>query len=554
MIAVDSANSDDSLRSELKLTKTAPLYQKVSYELLEGGLGGKFQFYFKNASGLASHWWAQVGLMPMKGTEVSSVRYASNLSLAKSLKGYKKAPEDVTELYQWQIGDSITYQSKGGLIFVAGTGFGFPGLTATSLAQGTWEVHVEKVSKSKVYVKITKSKLHALSMSAGSGLAAVGLHQFKNADDGFSYLLDLQNEEARKVYMDLVRGNVTAAQNLSSPQSQSPSAIPAVQKVENFKRFSKGKGISFFFGLPIFLNVTKSENKIQSLSVTDFLIDQSKVKAQFGIYDLTVQTKALGIHTVISKAFYGVKYLISDLKTSVAKEKGEFGRFSWVYQDDRGSTRTLKNSLVALIDQTGFDQLNLAIPQTSAGLDFTNLSLNLKMNSDNTRLVSDRFARMSKSDLKDWATKRAEHAYSLKGDSLCTLSSESQTSCEQLLVSETVYGAKKMQETLEEMKKKAGNDASYTKAFAEFGKLAMTNQVTLGMMISLAGRGLEMNFAVEGTYFQPVKISYITNDSGGFERIKSAKDADTSLDPKYKRSKFHGVITNKNLSGLGSPL
>ena len=147
--------NSDSLK--VNLTRTAPVYLKTSYELLEGSMGAATGFYFENATGIASQFWAQVGLAPMKGQEISSVRYFSTLAEAKKTKGYNSAPLNISELYKWQQGESVSYKSKGGIAFVAGTGIGLMGLTSTSVALGTWETYVEKVDTNRAYIKITKS-------------------------------------------------------------------------------------------------------------------------------------------------------------------------------------------------------------------------------------------------------------------------------------------------------------------------------------------------------------------------------------------------------------
>ena len=100
-----------------------------------------------------------------------------------------------------------------------------------------------------------------------------------------------------------------------------------------------------------------------------------------------------------------------------------------------------------------------------------------------------------------------------------------------------------------------GNRAQYTAAYAEFGRAAMTNQITLAMAISMAGPGVELDFAMEGTYF---KNNCMTLRSTGVEGRYSTLDpklaTDTmSLGVESKRSRIHGLITNKNYTGLGAP-
>ncbi len=554
IIAVDDAKPvRQGAPNLLQMTRQASRYQKSSYELLEGGLGAALGFYFKNAVGVTANFWAQVGMMPMKGTEVASVRYFNSLAAAKATRGYKSAPLDVTSLYKWQVGDSVTYKSKGGLIYVGGTGFGIAGLSATKLAQGIWETYIEKVEATQVFVKITSTKLDALSNGAGVALGSVARTDFKNTDDGFSYLIELNSETGRKVYQDLVRGNVTAAQQIVEEMERSPE-LQSVKKVEKFKRKSKGEGYSLFFGVPIFLNATTSENHVQSHNMSDMFIDNSKVDAQFSVYDFTQRSRAFGTHTTMSKGFYGVAFNANDLVTGDLQEAGKFGRFSWVYQDDNSSMRTLHRNMQNLIDETGLEQFRVIIPNFSADMDFTNISLNITMTAENIESLTSSVVGRSARQMKSWSERRAKYAYAKKGVALCKTVSE-QGSCENEFLSQTSYASAKMQDALSKMRSRSNKRAEFTKAFAEFGKAAMTNQETLAMALTLAGPGTEISFALEGTYFKAHRMSARTTNVEGRLKLVNPRDQtnDASLDPEAKRSRFHGVITNKNFIGLGSP-
>ncbi len=555
IVAVDSADAPrDGAPNKLQMTRQASVYQKSSYELLEGGLGAALGFYFKNATGTAANLWAQVGIMPMKGTEVSSVRYFHSLAAAKATPGYKSAPLDVTKIYKWQVGDSVTYKSKGGVIYVGGLGLGLAGLNAAKVAQGTWETHVEKIDTNRVYVKLTNSELDSLSVGTGAALAAASITDFSNADDGFSYSIDLESEVGRKVYQDLVRGNVTAAEQRASQAQLSPESAE-VMKVEKFKRRSKGEGKSFFVGLPIILNATNSENKIQSHDVTDMLVENSKIDAQFGVYNFSTRTRAFGTHTTVSKGFQGAKYTTSDIKTSEVKENGEFGRFTWVYEDDNSSMRTLYRNMESLLQDTGLNQVKVAIPNVGGDLDFTNMTLNITMTSANTARLKNSSVVRSSGNMRDWSQRRAKSAFARKGGALCKTVSE-KTTCETEFLNQTDYATQKMQAALSKMQARSVSRSAYTKAYAEFGQAAMTNQVTLAMALAMAGPGAEISFTLEGTYFKAHRMMMRTTNVEGRLEMMDPRDADqeaSALDPKHKKSRIHGLVTNKNLTGLNTP-
>ena len=541
---------------QLPIRMDAPLYQKSSTQRLEGGIGAALSFYYKNATGVAAQFWAQVGLMPMHGTEISSVRYASTLAEAQAMEGYKQAPQEITQVRSMKAGESVTYKTKGGVIFLGSAGISFAGVNVTSLAQGIWETYVEKVDARQVYVKITQSELNALSVGTSLGLAQIGVQNFKNTDDGFSYLMDMNDVEAAKVYYDLVRGNVAAAQLAAEKLSQKVSlTAPVVQKIETFKRISKGKASTFFFGLPIVLNASTSKSKIESFSTTDIHLDNARVEAQFGIYDLTTVTKAFSSHTTNTRGFYGVRYKGSDLKTGQLREQGEMGQFTWMAQDDKTSMRSYLFSLNQIIAETGLDMAQLRMPEKFVDLGFSNITVNMTLGHENTQRILAKGRSMQKASFVKWSQDRTSWMYARKGNALCTKQLPEGTDCLTALTNETTYAAKKMQAALDKMAANYSNDVEYTKAYAEFGQHALTNQVTLGMAMSLAGDGVQVVFATEGTMFTQVVMNFVSTAQDGELRMVKSNGYDTAsyLEPVNKRSRFHGLITSKSIPGLGSP-
>jgi len=338
-----------------------------------------------------------------------------------------------------------------------------PGMThVRTLVQGTWEIYVEKVDSSRVYVKITNSELNALSVGAGGGFAQIGLQKFKGTDDGFSYLMNINDTDTTKVYYDFVRGNIVLAQKLAEKIATKKTVMgtAVIQKIDAFKRISKGRSSTFLFGLPIVLNASTSKSKIQSFSTTDMYLDDTRVNAQFGIFDQTSTAKAFSSHTTKTRGFYGARYKSFGLKDGKMREMGEMGQFTWIDQDDSTSMRSYKNNLDQIISETGLDAVSMRMPLNET------------------------------------------------------------QDCLTVVKNETTVAAKKMLAALDKMAQNFKDDVEYTKAYAELGQYALTNQITLGMALNLAGEGAEVVFAREGTLYS---------------------------------SRFHGIITNFTLTGLGSP-
>jgi hypothetical protein len=217
--------------------------------------------------------------------------------------------------------------------------------------------------------------------------------------------------------------------------------------------------------------------------------------------------------------------------------------------------RSLQQSVNALVEETGLDAVKITLPEGRSRMDYTNLSLNVIFDDNNVARLLNSSGGISPRGITQWSAERSRRAYALKGDGLCKLQPNENFSCEADIANKSAYAARKMQAALEKMRNNRANAAEYTAAFAEFGKAAMTNQVTLGMALLMAGPGVEIDFMAEGTYFRAHQISFKTTPvEGQYKSLSKASiQRDPSLNPEKKRSRYHGLITNKSFSGLGAP-
>ncbi|GIL16540.1 MAG: hypothetical protein BroJett040_02910 [Oligoflexia bacterium] len=527
-------------------------FQKTSYELMEGGIGAGVRFYYENATGWEKNFWAHVGIIPMKGKEVTSVRYAKTYEEAQNLPGFKSAPLNVTDLYQWKNGESVSYMSKGGVIFVAGTGVGMIGINTAHVAQGTWETYVEKVDHSHAYVKITKSNLESYSIGTGASLVTVGLSQFNNADDGFSYKLDLNQAEGRKVYEDLVRGNIAAAELVANKYKALVLVESPVVKVETFKTQSKGNSFNIFIGLPLILNSSSSSGKVQSFATTDFHLDKNIVSANYGIYDTQTRTRAFGTHTFSDKMFYGAQFKVSDYNKNVI-EKGYFGRMSWIYQDDKATASSLKMKIEELYDATGIQSVLVQVPEVGS-IGTAGVAMNITFSEENTNRMIQAAYDLGRKEFARQALEKFEAAYAKAGNNVCPLGMQAQN-CKQEMTNRTQYAAVKMQDALIQMHLNKGNAVEFTKAYAEFGKALMDNRFALAQAMKVAGAGVKVNYSIEGTRISNYNLNLITTDKEGVMKrvdIYSA-EGDRSLFPANKRSRYRGVVVMPYDPGLTTP-
>ena len=125
--------------------------------------------------------------------------------------------------------------------------------------------------------------------------------------------------------------------------------------------------------------------------------------------------------------------------------------------------------------------------------------------------------------------------------------------CETIIRDETKPAIKKLFEAMTNMAANYNDDVEYTKAYAAFGKAAITNQVTLSIALGMTGDGADLVFVTQGTIFK-TRVTHFKMAQEQWQFIRpSATAAPAYLDPVFKASRFHGIITLNSVPGLGSP-
>lgn len=522
-------------------------FQKVSYSELDVGLTGALRFFYDRATGITENMWILAGIVPVVGKKVWSVRYADSLEEAKALGGLKTRPTTVQELKNWKNGEALSYQARGGLLYVASIGWHMVSAQAGRLAVGLWEVYIEKVSEYGVFAKITKSKLDSVYGSLGVPLASMGVSSFGNRDDSLSFLYDISSEEAAKALLDFIGGNTIPSEQLAGVPNNSQQIEAAVQRIEDFSGSSKGKGFSATVGIPLLANLSANKSKYESDEMTEGTASNQSIKAHYSLIDKDIRAKLVKIHKQNRRLFYAADYEVTN-KADNTVVKGKLGRMTWKMEDEHMSARDLRSALNQMSERTGIEKINLRVPSDEV-LGYSSVILDAKFNPEVTERLAKLYSQVSEREWKNWTEALIEQA-SQNSDINC--SGQDQNRCRDEIASQIQGQARKMWKILKEMNETyERSPKDFSKAFAKWGSLIMTNRHTFQLGLMAAGSGVNLDFSVDGTRISNYQLRMVSEVSEGRIQWTISDDTgfDTSLDPRSRRSRFRGTLLS-----FGSPL
>lgn len=354
---------DDEEAPDLKggnFTSSDTRYRVVRYYNVDVGVGVAVVFHEVPVT--ISSFMPMVGLLPITGTQAQVDRHVFGRAAIDAVR-VPSFPPKAEEVLSWQNGDSVTYQSRGGLVFFGGAGIAAGVGGAISLyAEGSWITRVEKANETTVVAKVSKSKLDSYRANFGSTIAALSVDKFQTTDDGFAFRFDLRDASAFRAYQDFIRGNFATAQKQFLKKNS------AVQPERVISALSKGHSWNLWLGIPILANFVSSSGKVYTHSESVDVEDNqqgpviTKSKIDYGVYNFSKKSKFFFRHSSTVGSFFGSHF------ATVAEEgpvgSGEIGKFIWNYETDVASPKKVKNALEELAEVTGLDNdLIVNVPQ-----------------------------------------------------------------------------------------------------------------------------------------------------------------------------------------------
>jgi len=493
--------NDASAVNILDLEKYEKGFKVQKFWTVLGGLGAQAQFYFSNATGLQNLLGFSIGLAPQKNKSALFTYFVKDTKELNLIK--RHIPWKAEDLYEWSVGDSVAYESAGGMIFVAGAGIPFLKANTTIATQGSWRYYVQKIDDERVYVNATRAETKSAAAFAGTLALSVGEAALKDVGHGFSYEIDLSDFEAARAYEDMLKGNIVPLQKMAAD-----SLNPFVQTVQANANLLSGKMKGFVFGIP-FANVTTSKANFYSLSNIKNLKEGLVVNNEYGIYSREVIGRLVTHHKNRIKSFYGGVTKVTDKNDKLISVDNKV-HFNWFFEKDHSDSKALNHAIEDVIQDTGLDYLQIKAPASS---ELGYVSVNLKVEADThftKALTGANRAAVFSGMQKNMAG--LIDLYFKAGDrhDLCVTDEQD---CKSRYTAESIRAIGKIKELSEALSANFGKDnKAFAQAYAKIGEQAWTNQfVFRAFLDQMRFCGSNVSYEVSGEKISNYQLQNITS-------------------------------------------
>lgn len=522
-------------------------FQKTVFGQLQIGFGSQMRFWFDNIPGMAKEHWSYVGVTPQVGFETESVRYALTLQKAQALGGRWRVPAQASDLNVWDVGDSIAFTGRGGVLFSAAVGSGPVGVGAAKLAMGTWETFVEKVANDRVYVKSTLGKLKNFSLFLDGTLINLKLQQFQFADDGFSFLFDLTTEIGRRSYEDMIRGNIIAAERWTDEKPANFVERVPVQKVETFRTVTTGKMVSKNFSIPLIWDQTYSIGRVQVFNTSEMHIGRNTTRVHYGIFSENKKNQFWQRRREVDFMFYGAHYDVKNWDTQ-AQLKSFFGTYSYSFKQEDSNRLRLTAGIQGLLKKTGLEVLRVNVPDKQ--LSYTGLEFNVNFEEANTLRMVALAQQLSLDQFIDLSTDQIHAYFHQKKDPYGYCPGGVSSFCVNKVVRQTAEAASLMYFSLRKMNQLRNTDSkAFSAAYGRFGEGMAENLFTFTAAIRAAGEGTRVDYLLEGTYISMFLRSWIVDSRGQLVLDPWPIYKGSAFQPAQRHSRLRGLLVGREESG-----
>lgn len=150
------------------------------------GMGVAPQVYLSGATGLASLATGIVGIAPVIGKTVVFERFAGNEDELNSMKRVP-LPFRANHLNEYKTGESVYFESVGGLLYTGGLGLAAAYVGGSVVAEGGVRTLVTKTDDNKAHVQINKINLRKLSMFTGVAVLALDATRERELTEGLAF-------------------------------------------------------------------------------------------------------------------------------------------------------------------------------------------------------------------------------------------------------------------------------------------------------------------------------------------------------------------------------
>lgn len=467
------------------------------------GAGPGVSFYFANLTGPLAYLgqYVGLGLVAEKNIEFTTL-VDSKEDIKKAVK-QKKIPWKASEIASWKEGETVFYQTNGGIALSGRVGPLYFGVGPTAILAGGWQTYIEKMEDGKVFVQLMKGHEKELRLVAGTLVAEAYTAIVNELAKGVSFAFDLTDEGAQHAYEDMLKGNIVPTQELASQPG-----LGSIVRVDNLLRSKTRHVRKFAIGIPFIYFSTSKENYREYLRKESSL-DGVTRELYFGANVKKTTGRAITIHKSTNEGFYSA--LEVDSKLDQQDKLDYSGRYNWNYAADHGSSKKLNRALHRLIKTTGLNnELLVNIPDEKK-LKYTAISFDLDLPHAyvDYLLADDRFVQVM-DEYNERATLELEDYFADASDPLrlCLthVTKFDLANCKGRLQFSQRIHLKRMRKALEEMKMAAqysflneGDRLNFIKAFTDFGKALVSDVFVFKTVFEDAKRcGMKTNYKIEG--------------------------------------------------------
>lgn len=310
------------------------------------GMGVAPQVYLSGATGLASLATGIVGIAPVKGKTVLFERFAENESELTNLKSVS-LPFQVRHLNDYKTGESVYFESTGGLLYTGGLGLAAAYVGGSVVAEGGVRTLVTKTADNKAYVQMNKISLKKLSMFTGVAVLALDATRERELTEGLAFNFNFAaGKDVVTAYESLMAGNAIPAQELAKRGLYS-----GVEKVQSSQltQVSRKRGITL--GIPMVAISNWRTGKTYGKSETQLYADDSQTTLNYGIFFKENNGRFFHNHKKLVRSFYsGQAVNVKDGKVQASEQKATY---FWNYENDSASSRHFAKALKTLHKDLG---------------------------------------------------------------------------------------------------------------------------------------------------------------------------------------------------------
>jgi len=333
------------------------------------GVGPGVSLYFDNIPGLGGNLSQYLGLALVAEKSVEFTSLVDHKEDIKRVLKEKRIPWKGQQILTWREGESVFYQTTGGIAISARFGAFYTGVGPTLIVAGGWQTYIEKMDNGNVFVQLMRAKIADTRLVAGTLLAEVSASVIKELSKGISFAFDLNNDDAAHGYEEMLKGNIVPAQLLAADSEQN-----SVVSVERTLHLKKRHVRRFSVGIP-FLYFTTSKEKYSDYVKKDSFLDGSTREVYAGGIVKGSTGRAITLHRYTREGFYSALELHSNIDK---KDNLDYlGRYNWSYSTDHGSSKKLGRALRRLIKKTGLlNDLAVNVPKANK-LKYTSVAFDL---------------------------------------------------------------------------------------------------------------------------------------------------------------------------------